>query len=89
MPVSLPRLCKGMVTSMDRTDALKEIIFSYWHIEPESIQWDTPFSSQHLRTFSSLRMLRFLASVEESFQMTIEDPDAVRTFEDLREAVLQ
>ncbi len=41
------------------------------------------FNDRGLAAFSSLRMLRFLASVEEQFQINIQDPDAIKRFKDL------
>lgn len=73
---------------MEKEGQLQEIISNYWQISAEALDWGTPFSSQALRNFSSLRMLRFLASVEERLQISIQDVDAIRCFGDLRKAVL-
>lgn len=70
---------------MERVEKLKEIISNYWQMAPEAIAWETQFNSQQLKNFSSLRMLRFLASVEERLCVHIEDTDAIRRFQDLLE----
>ncbi len=72
-----------METLQEKVEQFKEIISNYWQMAPEEIAWETPLSGQALRNFSSLRMLRFLASVEERFGVTIADPDAIRRFSDL------
>lgn len=68
---------------MEKIEQLKDLIAIYWQMTAEAVDWDTAFSSQHLKQFSSLRALRFLASVEDRFQVTIEDPEAIRSFRDL------
>lgn len=70
---------------MEKAGQLKQIISNYWQVQ--EIDWGTQFNSQNLRNFSSLRMLRFLAGVEERFKISIEDVDAIRCFEDLRRVV--
>lgn len=72
---------------MEKKDQLKDLLFNYWQISAPEIDWATPFNSQNLKNFSSLRMLRFLASIEEQFRISIEDVDAIRCFGDLLEAV--
>lgn len=72
---------------MDKTEHLKEIISNYWQLSDPQLDWGMEFNSRHLSNFSSLRMLRFLASVEERFRINIEDPDAIKSFEDLRKLV--
>ena len=70
---------------MEKAEQLKEILSSYWQVR--EVDWETPFNSQSLPNFSSLRMLRFLASVEDRFQISIEDVDAIRCFGDLLKRV--
>ena len=72
---------------MDKTAQLKDILSNYWQLSAEAIDWGIEFNSQHLKNFSSLRMLRFLASVEDRFKVSIEDMDAIRTFGDLLKVV--
>lgn len=72
---------------MEKLEQLKEIIARYWQISDGDLDWNTPFDSQSLPNFSSLRMLRFLASVEERFQMQLADVEAIRSFQDLRQWV--
>jgi acyl carrier protein len=67
---------------MDKVDALKGLITSYWHLNPDAIDWDSEFN-RSLKSFSSLRMLRFIASVEEQLGITIDDLDRVKSFRDL------
>lgn len=68
---------------MERVEQLKEIISQYWQLQPQEIHWGVPLNSRHLKNFSSLRMLRFLASVEEQFTVNIEAPEAITSFGDL------
>ncbi|MBI3616095.1 MAG: acyl carrier protein [Candidatus Omnitrophica bacterium] len=68
---------------MDPAQRLKETISRYWNLPAEQIDWDMEFNDRRLAAFSSLRMLRFLASVEEQFQINIQDSDAVKRFKDL------
>ena len=68
---------------MNKEQQLKELILTYWGISDASMDWNTEFNSQHLSNFSSLRMLRFLAGVEDRFKVTIEDVDNIRRFQDL------
>ena len=70
------------MTTVAKTEQLKDIISKYWQLSPEAIDWETEFKRQPLQRLSSLRMLRFLASVEEHLQVTIRDPDAIKTFRD-------
>ena len=72
---------------MEKIERLKEIISSYWQVDPDESGWETRFDGQ-IKTFTSLRMLRFFASIEDRFQVEIEDPDAILTFADLRRTVL-
>lgn len=72
---------------LDETEQLKEIISSYWQISGQEIEWGTEFNSQRLNNFSSLRMLRFLASIEDRFKINIEDVDSIKSFQDLRQLV--
>ena len=72
---------------MEKAQQLKEIISKYWQLPGSDLDWTTEFGSRQLSNFSSLRMLRFLASVEERFQFSIEDVDAVKNFQDLRQLV--
>lgn len=71
----------------DKTEQLKEIISNYWQLSGQEIEWGTEFNSQRLSNFSSLRMLRFLASIEDRFKINIEDVDAIKSFQDLRQLV--
>ena len=68
---------------MEKTEQLKELISNYWQIPVDTIDWDTQLSGQHLKRFSSLRALRFLASIEDLFQVHIEDPEAINSFRDV------
>lgn len=68
---------------MDRVEQLKELIALYWSLDPRGVDGTVEFSGQRLSRYSSLRMLRFLASVEERFQVQIEEPDAIKTVSDL------
>lgn len=72
---------------LDETEQLKEIISNYWQLSSQEIEWETEFNSQRLNNFSSLRMLRFLASVEERFQISIADVEGIKSFQDLRRLV--
>jgi hypothetical protein len=72
---------------MDRVGELTSLIASYWHVPPDSLNWDTELSPIGLRQFTSLRWMRFLASVEERFGITVADPDTIRSFRDLRRLV--
>ena len=72
---------------MEKTGQLKELISNYWQIEVDAINWDTELSSQHLKNFSSLRALRFLASIEDLLRVQIEDPEAIKRFRDLLQLV--
>ena len=72
---------------MGKMEELKEFILHYWQLSNPSIDWTMQFNSKHLNNFSSLRMLRFLAGIEERFKISIENVDAVRTFEDLLQLV--
>jgi len=69
--------------SVEKAEHLKDIIANYWQLSQEAIDWDLELNGQRLKNFSSLRLLRFLASVEEHFNITIEDPDAIKRFRDL------
>ena len=71
----------------NETEQLKEIISSYWQLSGQEIEWATEFNSQHLNNFSSLRMLRFLAGMEDRFKINIEDVDTIKSFQDLRQLV--
>jgi acyl carrier protein len=62
---------------------LKDLITSYWQLDADGLTWDTELNSRGLRNFSSLRALRFFASVEADFDVNIEDPDLIRSFRDL------
>ena len=73
--------------SMDKVAQLQAIIANYWQVPPDAIDWDLELNGQRLRNFSSLRLLRFLASVEEQFNVTVEDPDAVKRLRDVRRLV--
>ncbi len=68
---------------MERVQQLKEIISNYWRLDAEEIDWDVQLNSQQLKNFSSLRLLRFLASFEERFSVSIDAPEAVKSFGDL------
>ena len=68
---------------MENIARLQQIIAHYWQLPSEKLDWETPLTSQHLRNFSSLRLMRFLASVEECFKISIEQPDAIQRFGDL------
>ena len=74
---------RGIGQERSKVEQLKELIASYWQIPEEAIDWETVFQSRQLRQYSSLRMLRFLASVEEQCHVTIDDPDAIKGFRDL------
>lgn len=67
----------------DKQRQLREIIANYWQLDGDAIDWDVEFSSERLRNFSSLRMLRFLASVEERLEVSIANPDAIKRLRDL------
>ena len=67
----------------NKLERLKELIASYWELDGDRINWDVEFSSRGLRNFSSLRALRFLASVEADLGISIEDPDLVKILRDL------
>lgn len=71
----------------DKTEQLKEVISNYWQLSGQEIEWTTEFNSQYLSNFSSLRMLRFLASIEDRFKMSIGDVYAIKRFQDLRQLV--
>ena len=68
---------------MEKAAQLQGIIANYWQLPQEAIDWDLELNGQRLKNFSSLRLLRFLASVEERFNVTVEDPDAIKRFRDL------
>lgn len=68
---------------MEKTEQLKEIISNYWQLPAFGMDWDTELNHQHLKNFSSLRLLRFFSSVEEHLKICIEDPDAIKRFRDL------
>ena len=72
---------------MENMQQLKEIISNYWQFDRDAIDWETEFNSQQLKNFTSLRMLRFLASVEERFAIHIEDVDSIKRFADLLRVV--
>ena len=72
---------------MEKTEHLQKIISNYWQLPGPEMDWATEFNSRNLNNFSSLRMLRFLASIEDQMEITIEDVDAVRSFQDLRRIV--
>jgi acyl carrier protein len=71
---------------MDKVEQLRGIIANYWHVAPEAIDWETEFG-RWLKNFSSLRMLRFIASVEEQLEINLEDLDGLKSFGDLRRLV--
>ena len=71
----------------EKAEHLKQLISRYWQIPAPGVDWSTRFDSQHLSNFSSLRVLRFFASVEERFQINLEALDAIKSFEDLRQRV--
>ena len=68
---------------MEQAAQLQAIIANYWQLPQEAMDWDLELNGQRLKNFSSLRLLRFLASVEERFNVTVEDPDAIKRFRDL------
>lgn len=68
---------------MDKVEALKKIIASYWQIDPDAIDWDMELGGRSLKNFSSLRMLRFIASVEEQLEVNIQDPSDLKRLRDL------
>ena len=68
---------------METRAQLEAIIANYWQLSPEAIDWDLELNGRRLKNFSSLRLLRFLASVEEQCHVTVEDPDAVKRFCDV------
>ena len=68
---------------MEQAAQLQAIIANYWQLPQEAMDWDLELNGRRLKNFSSLRLLRFLASVEERFNVTIEDPDAIKRFRDL------
>lgn len=72
---------------MEKTEQLQRIISHYWQFPSQEIDWAMEFNSQGLSNFSSLRMLRFLASVEDQFKIEFADVDAIRSFQDLRRIV--
>ena len=74
---------------MDRVERLKEIISNYWHLSVDAIDWDMEFTGQKLKNFTSLRVLRFLATVEEYLNVSIEDPDGIKSFRDLLHLVVK
>lgn len=71
----------------DKVERLKELISNYWHLDGEGLDWDTEFSSRGLKNFSSLRTLRFLASIEAELGVSIEDPGGIKSFRDLMRLV--
>lgn len=73
---------------MDKVEQLKEIIASYWQLAPDAIDWDAELSSRGLKNFSSLRMLRFIASVEQRLGIDINDLDEIKKFGDLLRLVM-
>jgi acyl carrier protein len=68
---------------MNKVEQLKELITNYWQVTPDAIEWDVEFNGRWLRNFSSLRMLRFIASVEEQLGVDIQDLDEIKSFRDL------
>lgn len=72
---------------MEKAEQLKEVISRYWQLSDGNLDWSMEFSSSALNNFSSLRMLRFLAGVEERFQISIADVDGIKSFQDLRNLV--
>lgn len=72
---------------MEKTEQLKEVISRYWQLSDGNLDWAMEFNAGNLNNFSSLRMLRFLASVEERFQISIADVEAIKSFQDLRQLV--
>ncbi len=72
---------------MEKAEQLKEVISRYWQLSDGNIDWAMELNSRNLSNFSSLRMLRFLAGVEERFQISIADLDAIKCFQDLRQLV--
>lgn len=69
---------------MSKTERLKELVSHYWQLPLEGDEdWETPLTQERLKNFSSLRLLRFFASVEERLDVSIEDPDAITSFKDL------
>ncbi len=72
---------------MEKADQLKEVISRYWQIGEGNLDWNMELSNRTLSNFSSLRVLRFLASVEEKFQISIADVDGIKSFQDLRKLV--
>ena len=68
---------------MERVEQLKALIASYWQIPSDAVDWDLPLTGEHLKNFTSLRTLRFLASVEEQFHINIQEPGAITHFKDL------
>jgi len=72
---------------MEKTEQLKEVISRYWQLSDGNLDWAMELNSRNLSNFSSLRMLRFLASVEERFQISIADVEAIKSFQDLRKLV--
>ena len=72
---------------MENADQLEKIISHYWQLSGQDLDWTMEFNSRNLSNFSSLRMLRFLASIEDQLKITIEDVDAIRNFQDLRRIV--
>ena len=72
---------------MEKAEQLKEVISRYWQISDGNLDWAMELNSRNLSNFSSLRMLRFLAGVEERFQINIVDLDAIKCFQDLRQLV--
>ena len=73
---------------MEKTEQLKEVISRYWQLSEGNLNWTMEFSSRNLNNYSSLRMLRFLAGVEERFQISIADVGAIKSFQDLRQLVV-
>lgn len=74
---------------MEKTEQLREVISRYWQLSEGNLNWTMEFSSRNLNNYSSLRMLRFLAGVEERFQISIADVGAIKSFEDLRQLVVE
>ena len=75
--------------SLEKGEQLKELIATYWQIAADAISWDTELSSHQLKHVSSLRTLRFLASVEDRFHVNIEDPEVIKSFRDLLKLVTE
>ena len=72
---------------MEKSEQLKEVIARYWQLSDGNLDWAMELNGKNLNNYSSLRVLRFLASVEERFQITLADVDPIKSFEDLRRLV--